>query len=91
MVLLNENCKRLRKILVFYFLCFKKENILKRIERRKMTVYVVYGIYMEKSEAEATKNLMMEQLYEKNKDNTVIEFGITEIDANDLVDLWDLN
>ena len=44
-----------------------------------MTVYVVYGedgygrsenifdIYMEKREAEATKNLMMEQLYEKKK------------------------
>lgn len=70
-----------------------------------MTVYVVYGedgygrsenifgIYMEKREAEATKNLMMEQLYEKkkNKDNAGIEFGIMEIDANDLVDLWHLN
>ena len=56
-----------------------------------MTAYVVYGIYMEKREAEATKNLMMEQFYEKNKDNTGIEFGILEIDANDLVDLLDLN
>ena len=68
-----------------------------------MTVYVVYGedgygrsenifgIYTEKKDAEATKNLMMEQLYEKNKDNTGIEFGIMEIDANDLVDLWRLN
>lgn len=44
-----------------------------------------------KKDAEATKNLMMEQLYEKNKDNTGIEFGIMEIDANDLVDLWRLN
>lgn len=68
-----------------------------------MTVYVVFrndgygrsenifGIYTEKKEAEATKDLMMRKLYEKNKDNTGIEFGIMEIDANDLVDLWKLN
>ena len=64
---------------------------MKRIERRKndsiCSLWYLHG----KREAEATKNLMMEQLYEKNKDNTGIEFGIMEIDANDLVDLLDLN
>lgn len=68
-----------------------------------MKVYVVYGedgygrsenifgIHMKKKYAEAAKNLLMEQLYEKNKDNAGIEFGIMEIDSNDLVDLWHLN
>lgn len=56
-----------------------------------MTVYVVFrkdgygrlenivGIHMKKKYAEAAKNLLMEQ-------PTGIEFGIMEIDANDLVE-----
>lgn len=73
-----------------------------------MKVYVVYredgyghvenifGIYMEKREAEDAKDLMIKKLYEKNnKDNNwsyvedieEIEVDIVEIDANELVDI----
>ena len=55
----------------------------------------IFGIYTEKKDAEAAKDLVIQKLYEKNKDNTDtyvediedIEVDIAEIDANELVDI----
>lgn len=55
----------------------------------------IFGIYTEKKDAETAKDLMIQKLYEKNKDNTDtyvediedIEVDIIEIDANELVDI----
>ena len=65
------------------------------MERRKndsvCSLWHLHG----KREAEATKNSMMEQLYEKNKDNTEtyvediedLEVDTIAIDANELVEI----
>lgn len=55
----------------------------------------IFGIYTEKKDAEAAKDLMIKELYEKNTDNAwtyvedieEIEVDIVEIDANKLVDI----
>lgn len=55
----------------------------------------IFGIYTEKKDAEAAKDLVIQKLYEKNKDNTDtyvediedIEVDIAEIDANELVNI----
>ena len=55
----------------------------------------IFGIYTEKKDAEAAKDLVIQKLYEKNKDNTEtyvediedIEVDIAEIDANELVEI----
>ena len=55
----------------------------------------IFGIYTEKKDAEAAKDLMIKNLYEKNTDNAWtyvediedIEVDIAEIDANELVDI----
>ena len=55
----------------------------------------IFGIYTEKKDAETAKDLMIQKLYEKNKDNTEtyvediedIEVDIIEIDANELVEI----
>lgn len=55
----------------------------------------IFGIYTEKKDAEAAKDLMIKKLYEKNKDGVwtyvedieEIEVDIAEIDANELVDI----
>ena len=55
----------------------------------------IFGIYTEKKDAETAKDLMIQKLYEKNKDNTDtyvediedIEVDIIEIDANELVEI----
>ena len=55
----------------------------------------IFGIYTEKKDAETAKDLMIQKLYEKNKDDIEtyvediedIEVDITEIDANELVEI----
>lgn len=55
----------------------------------------IFGIYTEKKDAEAAKDLVIQKLYEKNKDDIEtyvedtedIEVDIAEIDANELVDI----
>ena len=55
----------------------------------------IFGIYTEKKDAETAKDLMIQKLYEKNKDNTEtyvediedIEVDIIEIDANELMEI----
>ena len=55
----------------------------------------IFGIYTEKKDAETAKDLMIQKLYEKNKDDIEtyvediedIEVDIAEIDANELVDI----
>ena len=55
----------------------------------------IFGIYTEKKDAETAKDLMIQKLYEKNKDNTDtyvediedIEVDIIEIDANELMEI----
>ena len=55
----------------------------------------IFGIYTEKKDAETAKDLVIQKLYEKNKDNTDtyvediedIEVDIIEIDANELVEI----
>ena len=55
----------------------------------------IFGIYKEKKDAETAKDLMIQKLYEKNKDNIDtyvediedIEVDIAEINANELVDI----
>ena len=55
----------------------------------------IFGIYTEKKDAETAKDLIIQKLYEKNKDNTDtyvediedIEVDIAEIYANELVDI----
>ena len=55
----------------------------------------IFGIYTEKKDAETAKDLMIQKLYEKNKDNTDtyvediedIEVDIAEINANELMEI----
>ena len=55
----------------------------------------IFGIYTEKKDAEAAKDLTIQKLYEKNKDDIEtyvediedIEVDIAEIDANELVNI----
>lgn len=55
----------------------------------------IFGIYTEKKDAEAAKDLVIQKLYEKNKDDIEtyvediedIEVDIAEIDANELVEI----
>ena len=55
----------------------------------------IFGIYTEKKNAETAKDLVIQKLYEKNKDDIEtyvediedIEVDIAEIDANELVNI----
>ena len=55
----------------------------------------IFGIYTEKKDAEAAKDLVIQKLYEKNKDDIEtyvediedIEVDIAEIDANELMEI----
>ena len=55
----------------------------------------IFGIYTEKKDAETAKDLVIQKLYEKNKDNTETyvediennEVDIIKIDANELVEI----
>lgn len=55
----------------------------------------IFGVYTEKDVAEAAKDLVTKQLYDKNKDNkwtivediSDIEVGIAEIETDKLVEI----